>query len=84
MILQIYPTAEVVTVVMDVANVEQVESFHATAVEKFGRIDFTANIAGYGHVPTPSVELESSEINKCFAVNLKGVRSVCAHSICLY
>ncbi|KAJ5532328.1 hypothetical protein N7494_008880 [Penicillium frequentans] len=73
MILQMYPTAKVVTCVMDVANVEQVESFHATAVEKFGRIDFTANIAGYGHLPTPSVELKSSEISKSFAVNLKGV-----------
>jgi NAD(P)-dependent dehydrogenase (short-subunit alcohol dehydrogenase family) len=84
MILQIYPTAEVVTFVMDVTNVKQVEIFHSTAVEKFGRIDFTANVAGYGHLPNLSIKLESSEIVKSFAVNLKGVRSVCAHSICLH
>ncbi|KAJ5633481.1 hypothetical protein N7490_009820 [Penicillium lividum] len=73
MILRKYPAAEVVTSVMDVSNMKQVEKFHATAVEKFGRIDFTANVAGYGHLPTPSVELESCEITKSFAVNLKGV-----------
>lgn len=73
MILQKHPTAEVVTCVVDVSNEEQVNSFYATAVEKFGRIDFAANIAGYGHLPTPSVDLEISEINKSFAVNLKGV-----------
>ncbi|KAL4801516.1 hypothetical protein BDV18DRAFT_164931 [Aspergillus unguis] len=73
MILQKHPEAEVVTCVVNVTNAEQVERFHATAVEKFGRIDFTANVAGYGHPPAPSAELEAKEINKTFAVNLKGV-----------
>lgn len=82
MILQKYPAAEVLTSVVDVSNVEQVESFHAAAVEKFGRIDFTANVAGYGHLPTPSIALKSSEINKSFAVNLKGVRHALAFTIC--
>lgn len=82
MILQKYPAAEVVTSVVDVSNVEQVEGFHATAVEKFRRIDFTANVAGYGHLPAPSVELKLSEIKKSFAVNLKGVRLIPTHTTC--
>lgn len=82
MILRSYPAAEVVTSVVDVSNVEQVESFHATAVGKFGRIDFTANVAGYGHLPAPSVELKLSEIKKSFAVNLKGVRLNPTYTIC--
>ena len=72
-IQEAYPTATVEIVRLDVANEGSVEAFYAQVVEKFGRIDFAANVAGYGHPAKPSVELSEEDYNRSFDVNLKGV-----------
>lgn len=64
---------------LDVSNEQSVQAFFDLAIEKFGRVDFAANIAGYGHPATPSIDLPESEFDKSFNVNLKGVRGLPEH-----
>lgn len=76
LIRQQFPEAHVVTCMVDVSDEELVEEFHLIAVEKFGRIDFAANVAGYSHPATRSVDIDSREFDNCMAVNLTGVRNL--------
>jgi NAD(P)-dependent dehydrogenase (short-subunit alcohol dehydrogenase family) len=68
-----YPHAHVEISELDVSDEGSVERFYALAIETFGRIDYAANVAGYGHPAMPSVEITEAEFDKSFNVNLKGV-----------
>lgn len=79
-ITESYPDATVVTCKVDVSQEKDVHEYHALAVQTFGRIDFAANVAGYGHSPIVSTELDMNEYDKCMNVNLTGVRKLlCQH-----
>lgn len=70
-----YPDARIEISKLDVGDEKSVGEFYALAVEKFGRIDFAANVAGCSHVARPSVELTVEDYDRSFQVNLKGVRT---------
>lgn len=56
----------------DVTNKKEVTDVIAKAVEKLGGLDCLFCIAGINHF-TPAEEMEEEEIDRIFAVNMKGV-----------
>lgn len=58
---------------VDVTDEKAVEAFCASGLQEFSRLDFAANVAGYGHPAKPSTEISIAEFDKTFDVNLKGV-----------
>jgi 3-oxoacyl-[acyl-carrier protein] reductase len=61
-----------VAVPTDVTSAASVDALVATAVERFGRIDVMANIAGI-IATAPLVDLTEHELDRVLGVNLKGV-----------
>jgi NAD(P)-dependent dehydrogenase (short-subunit alcohol dehydrogenase family) len=59
---------------LDVSDEGAVEAFFARAVEKFGRVDFLASVAGYAHPAQPVTILPEKAYQTSFNVNLRGVR----------
>ena len=60
---------------VDVTKRSQVDGWIAAIIEKYGRLDGAANVAGVigkGHGITPVAELEDSEWDKIIGVNLTG------------
>lgn len=65
---------------VDVTSSEQVEELVQRAVKEFGRLDAMANVAG---VASDGVLMETSEaqLDKAFAINLKGVFFGCQSAV---
>jgi 3-oxoacyl-[acyl-carrier protein] reductase len=59
-------------VVLDVSDQAAVEALVTGTVERYGRIDVMANIAGIGATGTP-METTEAELDRVFAINFKGV-----------
>jgi NAD(P)-dependent dehydrogenase (short-subunit alcohol dehydrogenase family) len=57
----------------DVTDEKQVSELIATAVERFGRLDYAHNNAGIGAPPAPLHESERGYFDRVLAVNLTGV-----------
>lgn len=64
---------------LDVSDEASVEAFYADVVAHFGRIDFAANVAGYGGKALPSTETSEEQYDRLFAVNQRGVSML--HSV---
>ena len=60
------------TVSLDVTDAEEVEAVVQGAVERHGRLDVMANVAGIIHTSTV-LETQESDLDRILAVNLKGV-----------
>lgn len=69
------PSVEVVTMKLDVSNEESVQAFVDLAVAKFGRIDYAINAAGVATPMLKFVDSQGPALNRCIAVNTKGVSS---------
>ena len=63
---------QAVAVPTDVRSSTAVDALVATAIERFGRLDVMANIAGIIGL-APLAELSENELDRVLAVNLKGV-----------
>lgn len=74
LIQQKYPKAKVEITHLDVADESSVAAFFALAVEKFGRVDFLANVAGYGHPAQLVTTITEEQYERSYRVNLRGVR----------
>jgi len=59
-------------VALDVADREQVEALVHVAVDRYGRLDVMANVAGIMHRSTV-LETKEADLDRVLAVNLKGV-----------
>jgi len=57
----------------DVSRKHDIEAALAATVEAFGKLDILVNNAGITHVNKPIGEIEESEFDRVFAVNVKGV-----------
>lgn len=57
----------------DVAKVDQIEAATKLTLDEFGRIDILVNCAGIALSPKPILETTPEELQRVFAVNLKGV-----------
>lgn len=60
------------SVSLDVTDAEEVEAVVQGAVERHGRLDVMANVAGIIHTSTV-LETQESDLDRLLAVNLKGV-----------
>ncbi|MET0666572.1 MAG: SDR family NAD(P)-dependent oxidoreductase [Acidimicrobiales bacterium] len=60
------------SVSLDVTDAEEVEAVVLGAVERHGRLDVMANVAGIIHTSTV-LETQESDLDRILAVNLKGV-----------
>jgi NAD(P)-dependent dehydrogenase (short-subunit alcohol dehydrogenase family) len=58
---------------VDVAKVEHIETATKRTLDEFGRIDILVNCAGIALTPKPLLETTPEELQRVFAVNLKGV-----------
>lgn len=68
-----YPSTKAELHYLDVGVEESIEKFFAFAVESFGRVDFVANVAGYGHPAQPITETTLAQYQTSFNVNIRGV-----------
>ncbi len=57
----------------DVANKAEFEAAVADTVSAFGRLDILVNNAGTTHVNKPMLDITEDEVERIFAVNVKGV-----------
>ncbi len=57
----------------DVSKREDVEKAARAAIEAFGRIDVVVNNAGVTHRNKPLMEIEETEFDRVFAVNVKAI-----------
>ncbi len=57
---------------IDVTDREQVEALIHVAVDRYGRLDVMANVAGIIHT-SPVLDTQESDLDRVLAVNLKGV-----------
>jgi NAD(P)-dependent dehydrogenase (short-subunit alcohol dehydrogenase family) len=73
------PDIKVLISHLDVSNEASVTDFYDKVIVQFGRIDFSANVAGYGGTAAPITETSEAEYDKLFAVNQRGVRVLCLH-----
>ena len=62
-----------VAVGCDVTSRADVEAAIAATVKAFGRLDILINNAGVSHVNKPLAEIDESDFDRVFAVNVKGV-----------
>ena len=62
---------------VDVADSGQVEKAIATAVDRFGRLDVLVNNAGTAPRVADFTEITDAEIDRVFAVNVRGVLACC-------
>lgn len=67
-----YPDAEIVGVKTDVSDEAQVKAMVATAVDKFGRLDYAVNCAGIG-LAAPFTDTTTELYDKVTGVNERGV-----------
>ncbi len=65
--------AEVETFEADVSVTDQVQTFFAKTVERFGRVDICVNNAGIGNPPAPLAQMTDEGFDRTVAVNLRGV-----------
>lgn len=63
----------VLEVEADVSNESDVQNAISKTLKTFGRIDIAVNNAGIGHAPKHTADVEFSEFQKVFSVNLNGV-----------
>lgn len=68
-----HPDAEVEIAHVDISDEALVNSFYQSAAERFGRVDFAANIAGYAHNASPIATLDSKMYDLSYKVNQRGV-----------
>lgn len=68
--------AEVMTQVVDVTKRAEVDRWTAATIERFGKLDGAANVAGvYGKGPTPFEATTDEEWDFIFGINVFGVRN---------
>jgi NAD(P)-dependent dehydrogenase (short-subunit alcohol dehydrogenase family) len=65
----------------DVSDPDAVQKMLATAVARFGRVDFAANCAGIGSCAVPTADHEKDVWDKTLAINLTGVWLCMKHEI---
>jgi len=68
-----YPGTKVTLQHLDVGIESSVADIFSSAISKYGRVDFLANVAGYGHPARPVTETTLQEWERSFSVNLRGV-----------
>lgn len=68
-----YPKTEVELKTMDVGDDSSTDKFFQTVVDRFGRIDFGVNVAGYAGKLAPVHEMSEEEFTKYYVVNQRGV-----------
>jgi NAD(P)-dependent dehydrogenase (short-subunit alcohol dehydrogenase family) len=78
------PQAEVCLSRVDVSDETSVEEFYSATVQKFGRIDYGANIAGIAQAAAPIHLSPDEAFDKMYAVNQKGVCSTVFPVVRLY
>lgn len=66
------PESQTLVVPTDVADAAQVQALIDTTLDKFGRIDAIANVAGYAPLQ-PIQRIEDETLRKCTAVNFDAV-----------
>lgn len=64
----------------DTSRRSDVDALVDLAVRQYGRLDVMANVAGVGHAK-PVMELEEDEVDRLFAINLKGVLFGCQAAV---
>jgi 3-oxoacyl-[acyl-carrier protein] reductase len=64
---------QAIALTADVSRQDQVEAAVAQAIGAFGRIDCLVNNAGTTHRNRPMLEVEDSEFDRIFAVNVKSI-----------
>ena len=69
---QITDAGQADSVSLDVTDAEEVEAVVQGAVDRHGRLDVMANVAGIIHTSTV-LETQESDLDRILAVNLKGV-----------
>jgi 3-oxoacyl-[acyl-carrier protein] reductase len=57
---------------VDATNADDVAAMVALAEERFGRLDAVSCNAGYAHYPRLSLDIDESEFDRTFSVNVKG------------
>lgn len=73
LLLDEYPAIRTELRHLDVGDEESVEEIYKSAVDRFGRIDFVANVAGYAHPAQPVTDITLEQYEKSVAVNIRGV-----------
>lgn len=69
----LYPQVDVLTLHVDVRNLEQVKAATAQVAQKFGRLDVAVNNAGIDGTGLPTHEIEDEEWLRILDINLQGV-----------
>ena len=64
---------EALGVALDVTNYGQAQAVVQQAVQRFGRVDILVNCAGIALTPKPLLDTTPEELQRVFAINLKGV-----------
>jgi NAD(P)-dependent dehydrogenase (short-subunit alcohol dehydrogenase family) len=72
-VLEVAPTADVLTTIADVSDEAQVEAYVAATVERFGRIDGFFNNAGIEGKQNLTESFTAAEFDKVVSINLRGV-----------
>lgn len=76
LVLEKYPSTQIEIQRLDVGDENSVEAIYKVAVSKFGRVDFVANVAGYGHPAQPITSLTVDHYQTSFNVNIRGVGTI--------
>jgi NAD(P)-dependent dehydrogenase (short-subunit alcohol dehydrogenase family) len=71
-----YPGTQVLTLEVDVTTLASVQAMVDATVERFGRIDYCANVAGILRFGD-TVNLSSSTFDQVYEVNLRGIFFCC-------
>jgi NAD(P)-dependent dehydrogenase (short-subunit alcohol dehydrogenase family) len=58
---------------VDVSNIQHIEVATQRTLDEFGRIDILVNCAGVALAPKPLLDTTPEELQRLFAINLKGV-----------
>ena len=72
---------EALAVETDVSDDASVARLVASAVDKYGRLDFAFNNAADGHQPTPLADISLEDFDRTIAVSLRGVFLCMKHEI---
>lgn len=72
---QTYDEKKFLVLPLDVTNVEQIKSAFKAATEKFGRIDFVYNLAGYGLI-AEAEDTPEEDARALFEINFWGATRV--------
>ncbi|KIX97750.1 uncharacterized protein Z520_06528 [Fonsecaea multimorphosa CBS 102226] len=77
MVTEKWPAVEVVASSLDVSDEASVKAFVDLAVSKFGSIDYSVHAAGVAPQMLTVMDSQSDALQKCIAVNYKGVFLCC-------